>query len=303
MEKSKTHAFISDVKFLSRQTKSGKWRSLVVEEYPFDHQLLSLSKVYRHSRKSYVGLGGEFSRKVSSTMRSLSAHDLFKDEIEYSPCFTEMTWFADHAEEVFDPAAEVEALTRFSDISLFHEQNHRIVWRLLPPAPKDPGALSRYLNFAEGLVATLDVVLADELGKKISPVFERLKVIYRIGGNTRWKTKGKKDYRRYLLAFLYATYLALELVHDDDILKATDYVFPKQGKINREAVSRALELSELFTRVTNTEWQKRNLRSSGTKLAKLHRGSRIEALVLPPDPLDIDGELEIAGRVLAYFGV
>jgi hypothetical protein len=214
-----------------------------------------------------------------------------------------MTWFADHADEVFDPEAEVDALTRFSDISLFHEQNHRIVWRLLPPAPKDPGALSRYLNLAESLVATLDVILADELGKKISPVFERLKVIYRIGGRTRWKAQGKKDYRRYLLAFLYATYLTLELVHDDDILKATDYVFPKQRKMNREAVSRALELSELFTRVTNTEWQKRNLKSSGAKLAKLHRGSRIEALVLPPDPLDIDVELEIAERVLAYFGV
>ena len=303
MKQSKTLAFIKDLDSLSRLPKSAQWRGMVLEEYPFDHQLLSLSRVYRHSRKSYVGLGGVYSRKVSSTMRSLSAHDLFKDEIEYSPCLTEMMWFKDHADEVSDPDNEVDALTRFSDISLFHEQNHRIVWRLLPPAPSEAGSLSRYLNFAESLVATLDIVLADELGRKLSPTFERLKVIYRCGGQTPWSGNGTKAYRSYLMAFLYATYLTLELVHDDDILKATDYVFPKQSKMNRDAVQRALELSELFTRVTNTEWQKRNLESSGKKLAKLHRGSKVEALRLPRDPLDLDAEFEVAARVLGYFGV
>lgn len=276
---------------------------MVLEEYPFDHQLLTLSRLYRDSRKFYLGLGATFTRKVSSTMRSLSAHDLFSDEIEYTPSLTELVWFKNHYMEVADPEDEIRALMRFSDISIFHEQNHRLVWRLLPPASKNSHEIGRYLNFAESIVATLDIALADELGPEISVTLEKLKVIYRIGRAQRWAKHSRQTYRSYLEAFLCATYLLLEWIHKDDIAEAVDYILPGQKKMNGQAVRRAVELSDLFTRVTNPLWQERNLESAKAKLAKMHANSKEAPLRLPSDPLDIEDELLIARRALSFFGL
>ncbi len=79
-------------------------------------------------------------------MRSLSAHDLFKDEIDYSPLRSELEWFKDYAQEVYDPEVLMEAFTTYNQISLFHEQNHRLLWRLLPPAPQEQ---QRFLSLFE----------------------------------------------------------------------------------------------------------------------------------------------------------
>ncbi len=198
--------FLKDVKALAALPTSKKHQRFHLTEYPFDLQLLTASPLYRESRKQYLSLGGKFAGRVSSTMRSLSAQDLFKDEIDFTPSAAEIIWFQKHFKDVSDPEAEFVALSRFNEISLFHEQNHRIIWRLLPPPPTESADLRRYLNFAESLVVTLDLALGDEIGAKLSPVFERLKVIYRRGGQHRWQKKSKQDYRRYLEALLCATY-------------------------------------------------------------------------------------------------
>jgi hypothetical protein len=239
-------------------------------------------------------------------MRALSAQDLFKDEIDFTPSFSEMVWFKDHVHEVADPEHEIEALSRFNEISLFHEQNHRVIWRLLPPAPHEERDVCRYLNFAESLVVTLDLALGDQLGKKHSPVFESMKVIYRSGGEDKWFKESKAIYRKYLLSLVCATYYTLEMINYDDILKAVDYVFPGQKKMNKDAVKRSLEISELFTRVTNPLWQERYWDKAQGKLAKLHAKmkSQEEALYLPEDPLDLEGEDFIfAHRVFDYYGL
>lgn len=295
--------FLNDVQTLIQAPVSKKHQNILLSEYPFDLQLLSSSRLYRESRKLYLSLGGIFSPRVCSTMRSLSAQDLFKDEISFTPSFSELTWFSNHVHEVSDPEAEVVALSRFNEISLYHEQNHRVLWRLLPPAPKEERDLCRYLNFAESLVVMLDLALGDELGPKLSPVFERMKVIYRSGGKKPTWARSKKEYRQYLLALMCTTYYALEVVHDDDILKAVDYVLPGQKKMNREAVQRGLELSELFTRVTNPLWQERYWQEAQKKLAKMHSGSDEEPLYLPEDPLDLEEEFVLASRVFEYFGL
>lgn len=294
--------FLGDVQTLLKVPAPKKYSNLLLPEYPFDLQLLNSSRLYRESRKLYLSVGGVFASRVCSTMRSLSAQDLFKDEISFTPSFSELTWFHDSVHEVSDPEAEVLALSRFNEISLYHEQNHRILWRLLPPAPKEERDLCRYLNFAESLVVMLDLALGDELGSKLSPVFERMKVIYRSGGRGP-KQESKAEYRRYLLALMCTTYYALEVVHDDDILKAVDYVLPGQKKLNQQAVRRGLELSELFTRVTNPLWQERYWKEARTKLKKMHRGSNEEAFYLPEDPLDLEEEFVLAGRVLDCFGL
>jgi hypothetical protein len=301
--KAEIKEFIKDVELLCAIPTAKKYAKLALEEYPFDLQLISASRLYRESRKLYLSLGGDFLPRVCSTMRALSAQDLFKDEIDFTPSFSELLWFKDFSHDVADPDREIEALVRFNEISLFHEQNHRILWRLLPPAPKEKRDFCRYLNFAESLVVMLDLALGDELGRKLSPVFDRMKVIYRPGGEHAYSGKSKAEYRKYLLSCLCTTYYALELVHNDDILKAVDYVFPGQKKMNKDAVQRGLELSEHFTRITNPQWQERYWKAAQTKLNKINGHSEEAALYMAEDPLDLEAEFFYANRILDYFGL
>jgi hypothetical protein len=296
--------YIKNLNTLARIDVSKHHKSLILYEYPFDGQLLSLSSLYRKSRKLFCSLGGVYSAKICSTMRSLSAHDLFADEIEFTPSASEILWFKDHFHEVVDPELEIETLLRFNEISIFHEQNHRIVWRLLPPAPQEKRDLCRYLNFAESLVVILDLALGDEIGKKYSPIFEKLRVIYRPGGQHKWFEESTKEiYRNYLLALMCTTYFALELINYEDILAAVNFVLPNQKKINREAVTRGLELSELFSRITNPQWQERYWKKARIKLKKIHHGSQEDTLYLPEDPLNLSEEFHLARRVFDCFGL
>ncbi|MGE5086367.1 MAG: hypothetical protein ACM3MG_08725, partial [Bacillota bacterium] len=296
-------SFIKDLKQLHSLPVAKKYSSIQLAEYPFDGQLLNASALYRQSRKLYLSLNGQYSAKICSTMRSLSAQDLFRDEIEYSPVASELTWFMEHHQEVADPEFGMDALMRFNEISLFHEQNHRVLWRLLPPPPREERDFYRYLNFAESLVVALDLALGDQLGKVDSALFERVKVIYRPGGRDSWSTQSKKEYRQYLLALVASTYYLLEWMNSEDILKAVDYVLPGQKKMNSQAVRRGLELSELFTRVTNPEWQKRYGQSALLKLKKIHKGNDQEPLYMPEDPLDLEAEFFFAHRVFEVFSL
>lgn len=297
-----TH-FLGDIQTLFKIPVTKRYSKLVLTEYPFDEQLLSLSRLYRQSRKHYLAVGGSFAPRVCSTMRSLSAHDLFKDQIDYSPLLSEVLWFKDHAQEVYDPEVLMDAFMAYNQISLFHEQNHRVLWKLLPPAPKEQKDFCRYLNFAESLVITLDLALGDEIGKSLSPRFERLKAIYQPGGEDKWFKKSSKEYRQYLLTLLYTTYLVLELTHPEDIPKAVHYVFPKQTAMNKDAIKRGMDLSELFTLNTNRQWQQRFWKQAQESLARLHRKNPEDVLYLPEDPLDFEEEFVIANRVLDHYGL
>ncbi|AHZ85393.1 hypothetical protein AB1A81_13365 [Bdellovibrio bacteriovorus] len=296
--------FVKDLQILGEQPVSRKHTKVLLEDYPFDGAMLNASSVYRKSRELYLSLGGAFTARVCSTMRSLSAQDLFKDNIEFTPTAAELVWFRDFHHEVADPLDEIRSLMRFNEISLFHEQNHRVIWRLLPPAPTEQRDISRYLNFAESLVVTLDLALGDQLGKKLSPAYERMKVIYRSGGEDAWMNKSKAEYRQYLLALCVSTYYLLEMINPEDILKAVDYVLPGQKKMNKDAVRRGLELSELFTRVTNPLWQERYWQMASAKLQNMHADSEEDALYLPEDPLDMEeSEFFFVRRVFDYYGL
>lgn len=301
--RSEIQSFLKDLNAIAELPTSAKYHALTLAEYPFDAQLVAKSHLYRQSRKMYLSLGGRFSPRVCSTMRALSAQDLFKDEIDYTPSFSELTWFQKQGHLVSDANEELESLMRFNEISVFHEQNHRIIWRLLPRAPSEKRDLARYLNFAESLVVMLDLALGDELGAKLSTALERMKLIYRPGGQDQWHKKSKKVYRDYLKAAMCTTYYALEILHNDDILKAVDYVLPGQKQINKVAVRRGLQLSELFTRVTNPQWQELYWKSARAKLGKIQSESEESALYLPVDPLDLNEEFMIVDRVLDVYGL
>ncbi|XGC79445.1 hypothetical protein ACES2L_08910 [Bdellovibrio bacteriovorus] len=295
--------YLNSVNYILALPVKKNHASLTLEECAFDAQLLSLSSLYRHSRKTFLQMNGEFHPKVCSTMRSLSTHDLFANHIEYSPLLSEVHWFKDHSHQLADPEEAMAAILRFSEISLFHEQNHRILWQLLPPAPEFQDDLRRYLNFAESLVVVLDLALGDELGKEQSQHFENVRSIYRPGGEHPWAKESKAQYREYLLALLATTYLSLELIVPEDIPKAVEYYFPGQKKMVRAAVKRGLQLSELFTQNTNRQWQSLYWQQASKKLSALHKGSDQDPLYLPEDPLDLDEEFVIARHVLNFFGL
>lgn len=291
--------FLKDNRLLSSVPADRRYAKLELFEYPYDLQLLSLSPLYRESRKQYLALGGRLSPRVSSTMRSLSAQDLFADEIDYTPAATEIDWFLNNVDDVYDPADELFAIERFNTISVFHEQNHRILWRFLPPAPKEERDLIRYLNLAEALVVMLDLALAEQVGPKLSPAFERMKVIYRTSGKK--SETNPKALREQLIAMFCSTYFLLEMMNPEDILKAVDFVLPGQKALNRKAVGRALDLNEMFTRVTNPQWQERQWKIAREKLTKLQKTSYENPLYLPEDPLDLEEEIVIARAVLDHF--
>lgn len=296
-------SFLKSARQLKKLPRASRYEKIRLDEYPFDHQLLTLSATYRESRKQYLEFGGCFYPRISSTMRSLSAQDLFDDAIDYTPSSMELEWFVENVEDIYDPDEELLALERFNTISVFHEQNHRIIWRLLPPAPTEQRDLIRYLNFAEALVVMLDLALGDEIGAKLSVAFEEMKVIYRTGRSTAYHRESKTKYREYLLSMMCATYLILELAHPDDIPNAVDYILPGQKKMNRAAVARAFDINELFTRITNPQWQVRQWKNARTKLRKMHKGSTATALYLPKDPLDLDHEFALARNVLMQFDI
>jgi hypothetical protein len=295
--------FIQHTNLLFAVPTPKKYSQLLLHELPFDLQLLNLSSLYRASRKMYLQLGGVFSPRLCSTMRGLSAQDLFQDDIDYTPSLSEFQWFRDFGHHVSDADEELAALFRFSEISIYHEQNHRVIWRLLPPIPEEQADITRYFNFAESLVVTLDMALGDQLGKKLSNSFEKMKVIYHPSGLDAYSEKSKPEYRPYLLAILATTYYALEVMHNDDILAAVNYVLPNQKPINRAAVKRGLQLSELFTRVTNPEWQSIYWKIGQKKLRQLQANSKEDALYLPTDPLDLEEEFILAHRVFDYYGL
>jgi hypothetical protein len=301
--KKSAQPFLANVHTLLKIPTSKRYTTWVVPEYPFDAQLLAQSSLYLRSRKLYISLGGRFSPRVCSTMRSLSAHDLFADEIDYSPVFSEILWLKEHLQEVVDPEALIKALSGFSEISLFHEQNHRIVWRLLPPAPTDREDFCRYLNFAESMVVTLDLALADQLGRQRSTSFEKMKSIYRTGGEDGWFRRSKKEYRQYLKALLAATYFVLELREPKDIPKGLDYIFPDHKKMVRDAVKRGLDINPLFTLNTNPLWQQKHWRQARAKLTDLHSDSDQPPLFLPEDPVDLEEELIVADDVFDQYGL
>lgn len=295
--------FLKDLDDLSQLATTKKHAALALTEYPFDLQLLSNSRLYRTSRIRYLSKGGQFNPRVCSTMRSLSTQNIFNDKIEYSPIAQELLWFRDHYVLLTpkEMKKQHEALAQFNDIAVFHEQNHRLVWALLPPPPDSKRDICRYLNFAESLVVMLDLALADELKLKKSEAFNRLNLILRPAARSSKFLNSKSKYRSYLIALFCVTYMILEFVESKDLLKAVNYILPGQKEINQLAVRRSLELNESFVKVTNPQWQNMYWSFAKMQLNDLHASSSGVKLILPEDPLDLDLEIEIVERVLKYF--
>lgn len=259
--------------------KAGKPHRLALPEQPLDRQLLRSSLLFRKSRERYLEAGGVFHAALLSSPRSLSSSGLLENRIEYSPIESELLWTLEAGER--DLFFNLRTFTT----STFHEQNHRVLWKALPPAPHEAEALRRYLNFAESLIITLDMALGDEFGPTQAAPYYYTGTIYDPGTTVRQEVASKREYRNYLQAALYVTYLHLEMYNAGKIRKAMRVLFPAlPEKLLKRVCDRSLRLDRLFVSLTNPSWQEKNLENVRKALSNKH-GSTIPTLELPEDPM------------------
>jgi hypothetical protein len=280
--KSETQSLRNAIAWITQAAHpSSRW---ALPEQPFDRQLLALSPLYLRSRRAYLEAGGRFYPALISSSRSLASPTLLIQEIEYSPIERELIWAATDPAQAKDSKHLMEL--RGYTSSIFHEQSHRLLWRLLPPPPQSREGVRRYLNFAESLVIATDMALGDELGPEFARRFFLTGAIYDPGAEIKRLKLSKTNYRHYLHALAYATYLSLELYSDDGSEEAVARFFPLPGKLHDRVIARTRKLDPLFIAVTNPDWQELNWK----KVAKgLTTGPKASHLDLEKDALRENG--------------
>jgi hypothetical protein len=249
---------------------------------PFDAHLLRASRLFLRSRQMYLKQDGRFYPTLVSSPRTLTSASLLEQEIEYTPIERELIWAATDPIESANPKTLSRLLqTRNYCTSIFHEQNHRILWKFLPPPSRSANEVTHYLNFVESLVVTLDSALGDELGHGVSRVFHLSGLTYDPGTDILFERPSKRTYRNYLQGILYTTYLKLEFYDEADIRKAVHALFSADRKLTERAIRRALRLDDAFVQLTNPHWQKIHIPALIKKIGV----KSPRALVLPTDPL------------------
>lgn len=270
---------------------------LLLSQQPFDLHLLNWSSLYRRSREIYAQQGGGFLATLVTSPRTLSASLLLDQMIEYSPIERELVWSA------LDPieSKNLERLLTLRTYSsnLFHEQNHRILWELLPSAPLEKTEIRKYLNFAESLVITLDMALGDQLGPELSSLFYLTGVTYDPGTSVRHELPKRREYRNYLQAALHATYLNLELYDPFQIPGLIRALFPHLGEFAERAAVRSGRLDPAFIQKTNLRWQKQHSKAIVQKLCRPND----PALKLSSDPFDNRQQYLIAEKWFESMGL
>ena len=300
-------ALVRTIRFLADQTPA-RPHPLELAGQPFDRLLLNLSPLYRRSRELFLRFDGTFEPHLHSSPRSLASLSLVSRHIEYSPVEREMVWTAtDQIESSTRPERLLDLRTWVTGV--FHEQNHRILWRVLPPAPKRAGeALRRYLHFAESLVVMLDMKLADGIPAEISHALYQAGSIYDPGTESRRELerlfKDTKKVERYhwnaLQAACEATFLNLELFSPAEIAPHVEMLFPLESaprprrgpSLIRRSAERALRLDRLFVESTNPQW----LRKHGSKASELLARTQTSR-----SPLNIPQEMDLGRGTEGYF--
>lgn len=281
----------------ARGKKNPLKSTLILEQQPFDAELLSCSPLFRRSREWFLEEGGRFVPSLLSSPRSLTSASLLEPRIEYSPIESEMIWAATDEIESRTFARLLELRT-FST-SLFHEQNHRVLWGFLPAPPRKREGLRKYLNFVESLVITLDMALADQLSSNLARVFYLAGVIYDPGTLVFSEVTSPRVYRNYLHAALHATYLNLEGYEADGIVKVTQALFPNLGPLAARAAERSGNLDRAFIEETNAIWQMKHERVIFKKLCTAKKS----VLNLPDSPMDNRQQYLLAEKFFEMMGL
>lgn len=178
---------------------------------PFDRLLLKRSPVYRSTRVLARRLGIRLVPEVSSVSRGMTVFDPRDNHVIYTPIDQELRWtvekIGDRKGDLQLKCDQLETLRGFVT-SVFHDLNHRILYRTLVPtkAEKSFESVKFYLAMVESLAMIRDVQLSSDLGPMSSPLMW-LNVIYKsfktpvLEGALQFE-----DFRR-ILTFLYANNL------------------------------------------------------------------------------------------------
>lgn len=275
--------------------------ALAVSDQPWDTELLAGAKLYRTSRKLYLQSGGVFRPALQSSARALGSASLLENLIEYSPIDSELQW-ALSAPRLEERESVVLQLRRYAT-SLFHEQNHRVLWsKILPaPPPRVGPELYLYLNFAESLVVMLDDALADSLPVWQSSAAYTIGTLYGAPAKAAQLCKNRRHYRNYLHACAYSTYLTLGHYPESDSREIIQKLFSHLGPLAERAWIRSSALDAEFVGKTNPVWQARNARAT---LNVLRAGRAAQSpLRLPIDPIDNREAYLLTERTLDLFGL
>ncbi len=277
-----------------------KPHALALPGQPLDTLLLKKSPLFLKSRELFQEAGGVHQASFVSTPRTLGSSALLGKEVEYSALARELDWLSQPS---MDKKAALERFLelRTSVTSLHHEQNHRVLWKVLPPCPSGREARRRWLNFSESLVVMLDMALGDELGPKLAPALYQVGVVYDPGTLWRKEARSPRLYRNLLHAACQATYWALEGYPEAEIRQSLPRLFAIPLKWAERAAERALKLDRHFIEKTNPLWQAKNGKVVTHKLGEKRGG--MPALVLSEDPTQTHVHYLWAERVLDHWGI
>ena len=208
---------------------------------------------------------------------------LLENRIQYSPTQDEILWTIQNKNlKPLQQYQSLQTLVSYS-VSLFHEQNHRILWSLLlPPKKLSKSHIQRTLNLAESIVIALDMALGDELGPLQSSLGYLSGTLYDPGSTVKFKSKREK--LNYYHLAMRSTYLLLEGYDKSELTKVLPKLAPELStELSTHAVERALKLDDLFVINTNRMWQDRNykiIRDFFTKKSKKSKNH----MDIQPDP-------------------
>ncbi len=254
----------------------------------FDSFFLRESALFRRSRELFLTYSGVFESRLASSPRSLASAVLLENRIQYSPTEDELLWIATDRNERKNDEGLLRVVSYST--SLFHEQSHRILWKILPlPKDRTPSGLRRYLNFIESLVVGIDMALGDELGPRLSALGYLSGTLYDPGTYAAFADRREK--RNYLHVAIRATFLALESYALPKVARQMSTwlplwipALPKEAALH--AIQRALRLDDAFIEVTNPAWQKKHLKSFAEFLVSLGKRDRKRKrdFEISPDP-------------------
>lgn len=240
-----------------------KKHPLALPGQAFDSFFLRENHLFKHSRSLFLAQEGEFEARLTTSPRSLASNVLLENRIQYSPTEDELLWIATDKNEQKNDDGLLRVVSYST--SVFHEQTHRILWKLLPlPKDRSPRGLGRYLNFIESVVVGIDMALGDELGPKLSAIGFLSGTLYDPGTHATFISK--RERRNYLQVAIRATYLALESYASPNVARQMSSwlplwipALPKEAALH--AIKRALRLDDAFIEVTNPAWQKKHLKT------------------------------------------
>lgn len=275
---------------------------LELEGQFLDRHLLWISPLYRRSRQLYLESGGCFVPNYMSKVRALTSPTLIDPDIHYTPYQDELVWVT--SDSTFLRAFDRVLLKTMKETvtPIYHEQNHRLLWKILPPPGPDYRAFKRYLHFAESIAVALDSACSNELGHPLGQIFNLCGVLANFGDRRVFQlVKERSTYRRYLTAHAYSNYLNMELYQAQQVIDFVCGKFHDLGSLALHAAEDAIGgLNVDFVRVTCPSWENQHLDYAFKRLRQKAK-SVDRTLTLPSDPSDSALFEQMANRLFVLY--